>query len=87
MTTDDVQPDFFSIIDFAKKLNLHPNTIRRLVKKGKISAIRICTGKRTTYRIPKTEIDRIALFDLEEMIDKIIEQRRCQCNPLSQKNN
>lgn len=76
----DVCEEFYSIVKFAKLLDVHPNTIRRLIKNGRLSAIRLCTGKRTTYRIAKSEINRIALFDLEEMINKIIEQRKCE-NP------
>lgn len=66
---------FFSIKEFAAKLEVHPNTIRRAIKSGKISAIKIGSGKRPIYRISYNEIGRMAEFDLEEYINKIIEQR------------
>lgn len=69
------QNDFLSIKEFAAKIAVHPNTVRRSIKSGKMSALRIGSGKRACYRISKTEIDRIALFDLEEMIDKVIKKR------------
>lgn len=69
------QSDFLSIKEFAAKIGVHPNTIRRSVKSGKISAFKIGSGKRSSYRIAKTEVGRIAMFDMEEMVDKIIQKR------------
>jgi excisionase family DNA binding protein len=71
-----IECDFFSIKEFASKLGVHANTIRRGIKSGRITGFRIGPGKRATYRIPKSEINRIALFDMEEMIEKIIEKRK-----------
>lgn len=50
-------------------------TIRRAIKRGRISAIKIGGNKYSCYRIAKTEIERIALFDMEQMIEKIIQKR------------
>lgn len=72
MSSNDV---FYSIKEFACKLKVHPNTIRRAIKSGKISSIKIGTGKRPVYRIPYSEIGRMAEFDLNEYIEKIIEER------------
>jgi excisionase family DNA binding protein len=66
---------FLSITEFAILLRIHPNTVRRSIKNGRISAFKVGSGKRGTYRISKDEINRIALFDLEELIEKIIEKR------------
>lgn len=67
---------FYSIKEFAQKLSVHPNTIRRAIYKGRINAISLGTEKKKIYRIPHSEIDRIALFDMEEMIERIIEKRK-----------
>lgn len=67
--------DFYSINEFAKILGVHPNTIRRSVKNGRIGSLKIGNSDRPFYRIPASEIDRIALFNMEEMIEKIIEKR------------
>jgi excisionase family DNA binding protein len=67
--------DFFSIKEFADKLHVHPNTVRRAIKKGRISAFRVGAAKKSPYRIPSAEIDRLAIFDMEEMITKILDKR------------
>lgn len=68
--------DFLSIKEFAYLLKVHPNTIRRAVKSGRINAFRVGGGRKSSYRIARAEINRIALFDLQEMIEKIIEKRK-----------
>ncbi len=70
-----VENSFLSIREFSKLVRVHPNTIRRAIKSGRINAIRIGSGKKGVYRIPASEINRIALIDLEELIKKIIEER------------
>jgi excisionase family DNA binding protein len=70
-----IESDFLSIKEFASKVGVHSNTVRRCIQKGKISAINMGSGKKAIYRIAKSEINRIALFDMEQMIIKIIEKR------------
>ena len=69
-------PAFYTIDEFAKKLRLHPNTIRRSIKCGRITAFRVGFGKRASYRIAHSEIGRIQLFDLEAMIEKIVIEKQ-----------
>lgn len=71
-----IESDFLSIKEFAAKVGVHPNTIRRSIKKGRISAFKIGSGKKSIYRIAKSEVNRLALFDMEQMIEKIIEKRK-----------
>lgn len=66
---------FYSIKEFAIKLGVHSNTIRRAIKSGRINAFRVGSGKKSIFRIPGSEIQRIALFDLQEMVEKIVEER------------
>ena len=72
---ENVLNDFLSIKEFAFLLKVHPNTIRRAVKSGRINAFKVGYGLKATYRIARAEINRIALFDLEDMIQRIIEKR------------
>jgi excisionase family DNA binding protein len=67
--------DFLSIKEFAFKVKVHPNTIRRSIKSGRLSAFKIGSGPRAHYRIAATELNRIALVDMEEIIERIIEKR------------
>lgn len=60
----------FTIIQFALKMSVHPNTIRRAIKNGKIQAINMGSGVKKIYRIPSSEIGRMALFDLEEIFNR-----------------
>ena len=70
-----IENDFLSIKEFAQKLGVHPNTIRRSIKRGRISAFKVGSGKKSIYRIAKTEANRMALCDMEAIVEKIIEKR------------
>jgi len=69
------QNDFLSIKEFASKVKVHPNTVRRSIKSGRLSAFKIGSGPRAHYRIAASEVNRIALIDMEDMIRRIIEKR------------
>lgn len=67
--------EYYTIKQFAEKLGVHPNTVRRAIKSGRIAAFRVGSGQKASFRIPHNEISRIALFDLKEMIENIIKER------------
>lgn len=67
--------EFYTIDEFAKLLRVHTNTIRRSIKSGRINAFRVTSGKKPAYRISRSEINRIAILDLEDIIEKMIEER------------
>ncbi len=71
-----MESDFVSIKEFAAKLGVHHNTIRRAIKNGRISALRVGAGARSHYRIAVTELNRMAIVDLETIIEGIIEKRK-----------
>lgn len=68
--------EFYTIDEFAEFLNVHYNTVRNGIKNGHIQAFRIGKGKKSSFRIPHSEICRMALFNLEEVIDGIIDKRK-----------
>ncbi len=74
------QTDFLSIKEFASLLRVHPDTVRRGIKRGRISGFKVGGGKRSIYRIPCTETNRMAICDMEAMVDKMVE-KRIQNNP------
>lgn len=67
--------EFLSIKEFAVLIRVHSNTIRRGIKSGRIHAFKIGDGKNAIYRIPRTEINRLSVLDLEKIIDVLIEKR------------
>ena len=69
------EKEFLSVIEFADKLRVHPNTIRKAIKAGRIQAIRIGRGKRPIYRILNTEVARLSELDMSVLIDKMIDKK------------
>jgi len=69
--------DFFSVKEFACYIGVHYNTVIRSIKAGRLNAFRVGFGKKACYRIPRSEINRIAFCDLEELVSKIIEGKKC----------
>jgi excisionase family DNA binding protein len=53
--------NFLTLEEFAERLKMHPGTIRRAIREGRIFATRPSMGKRAPYRIPETELERLAL--------------------------
>ncbi len=74
-SSNKVQKEFYSINEFAKLLGFHPNTIRKHVKCGRISSVSVGNKFRPIYRIPMSEIERMGAFQLENIINKLIEKR------------
>ncbi len=59
--------DFLSVLEFAKELQVHPNTIYKAIRKGRINAFRVSGGDKGAWRIPRAEITRIATLDFKLM--------------------
>jgi excisionase family DNA binding protein len=71
----DNQKDFLSIKEFAEKVQMHPSSIRRAIKRGKLNAFRVGDGQRAVYRIPSSEIHRLAFTHYEEVQQKLIDKK------------
>ena len=69
-------PEFYSVKEFALLVGVHYNTIIRSIKAGRLAAFRIGAGKKACYRISRSEINRIAFKDLEELVSQIIERKK-----------
>lgn len=68
--------DILSAQDFAKCAGIHYNTVRKMIKKGRINAFKIGVGGRTSdWRIPKSEIQRISLVSLENIVNDLVSCR------------
>lgn len=66
---------FYTIQEFADFLGMHYNTIYRWIKRGHIQAFRVGRGKNCEYRIAKSEIERMGLFNLDEVLGKMIDDK------------
>lgn len=53
--------DFLSVKEFSAKIGVHHNTVRRLIKNCRIAAVNIGNGKYSCFRIPKSELGRLAI--------------------------
>ena len=62
---------FYSIKEFAIVLAVHPNTIRKAIKNGRIFGFRVDSGSKASYRIPHTEINRLATKEYHDILYKI----------------
>lgn len=66
MSLDD--KDFYSVKEFAFKTGLHTNTVRKMIKNGKINALQMGSETYSYFRIPKTELNRLAYQYLEKVV-------------------
>lgn len=55
---------FYTVKEFAKMIKVHPNTVKNSIKSGRILAFKVGIGKRSSYRIAGTEVERMILVDL-----------------------
>lgn len=66
-----MEKEFYTIKEFAIKLDVSTHTIRRSIKKGRIIAFRVGLGDRSHYRIPHTEVGRLMMFDLRNILSHL----------------
>lgn len=53
--------NFLTVDEFAKRIKMHPGSVRRSIKQGKIFASRPSMGIRAPYRIAESELERLQL--------------------------
>lgn len=70
-----ISSNYYTVKEMANILGVHPTTIIRSIKYGRIAAFRVGSGKKASYRILKVEIKRMAEFDLETVIKAEVEKR------------
>lgn len=59
--------NFLTVDEFAQKMRMHPNSVRKAIKKGKIFASRPGVGVNSPYRIAESELERIHLQGMYEV--------------------
>jgi len=66
--------DFLTVNQVAEIFSVCPRTIYAAIHQGKIQAFKPGFGKRSSWRICSTELDRMREFDSRKIIDKIIDR-------------
>ena len=74
MKNNDLDKDFYKVQEFADLLRVHRNTILKSIKEAHILAFRVGNGKKSSFRIPHSEIERMALFDLTQIAKTLKEE-------------
>lgn len=58
--------NYLTVEEFAQRLKMHPTTIRRGIKAGKIFATKPTANKKGRYRIAESELERLHLQSMCE---------------------
>jgi excisionase family DNA binding protein len=66
-----MESEFLTIKETAVIFSVHPITIRRALKKGFLTAIRIGNGPRSPYRISRKSIEAIHHSILKDLAAKV----------------
>lgn len=58
--------NFLTVEEFANRIKMHPQSVRKSIKEGKIFASRPGMGKNSPYRIAESELERLHLQSMCE---------------------
>ena len=58
--------EYFTVTEFAKKVKMHPASVRKAIKEGKIYATKFSCGIKAPYRIPESELERLHIQSMYE---------------------
>lgn len=58
--------NFLTVEEFAARIKMHPGSVRRAIREGKIYASRPSMGLRAPYRILESELERLHLLTMYE---------------------
>lgn len=71
-----MEKDILTANEFAKCAGIHYNTVRKMIKQGRLCAFKIGTGGKTSdLRIPKSELQKLCLINFDKIIDDIVDKR------------
>lgn len=61
----------FTVAEVAKIFQYNPQTIRKMIKKGRIFAFRLGKGNKSPYRIKREEVERLVDVGFEEQMQEL----------------
>jgi len=56
--------EYFTVNEFANKIKMNPQSVRKLIREQRIYAIRLGTGARARYRIAESELERHQIMSM-----------------------
>ena len=65
----DMNKDFYTIDEFAAILRVHPATLRTAIKNGNVRAYRLANNRRSPFRIPIDELERIKASSITQSLN------------------
>lgn len=68
-----LEKNYYTVEEFAELFDMTPLTIRRSIKSGRILAIRVGSSKKSAYRIPRSQIEKLAVQSYMEITNKEFE--------------
>lgn len=63
--------DYYTVRQFALLLDVSEKTIYQSIKKGRINAFRLGPSEKSPYRISHSELQRMALCSLRQIMQQI----------------
>lgn len=64
-----------TIQEFANHIGVHYNTVRNMIRNGILSAFKTGCGVTSSYRIPKSEIERLCVVNLGKIVKKLSQKK------------
>lgn len=61
----------YTVEEIAEIFRYHAQTIRRLIKAGRIHAFRLGKGKKSPYRIMEQEVHRLRIAGFEQQMKEL----------------
>jgi excisionase family DNA binding protein len=56
--------EYFTVEEFAQKIKMSEYTVRKSIREKWIYAIRPSNGKKSPYRIPESELERLQILSM-----------------------
>jgi len=63
-----IEKNYYTVKEIADELRVHPNTVYRSIKSGRISAVKVGGGRFPSFRIPRDELQRLAMIGMRVTI-------------------
>ena len=70
-----MQKQFLKVKEFAKLMDVSYHSVISAIKENRLNYIRIGASPKAQYRIPISELERLRAFDLDKIVDQMVEER------------